>query len=368
MRKLFKILLVTGAMTMAAPIPAKAACDWPLWDRFRQDYISVDGRVIDRSDPRQITTSEGQSYVLFFSLVANDRKTFERIETWTRNNLMGQNAALPAWLWGHDTKADQWTVLDSNSASDADLWLAWTLLEAGRLWKKPDYTRTGKQILAQVVHKETASVPGLGRTLLPGPQGFAGDGTWRLNPSYLPPFMVPRFSSFDPAWKELGATNLRLLLETAPQGFAPDWVEWDAGKGWRLPASASPDGSYDAIRVYLWIGMMSSRDPNTVKLAKHFQPAVDLVERQGTPPEHVAVVTGQTKGQGNIGFVSAMLPMMQGTAVLPILRERVQRTPLSDSQYYSYMLTLFGTGWDTYRFRFDAQGHLVSDWSRKCSR
>jgi endo-1,4-beta-D-glucanase Y len=63
-----------------------------------------------------------------------------------------------------------------------------------------------------------------------------------------------------------------------------------------------------------------------------------------------------------------MLPLMQGTAVLPTLRERVRQPSLGDSQYYSYMLTLLGTGWDTYRFRCDAQGHLVSDWSRKCSR
>ncbi|MFT9257024.1 MAG: cellulose synthase complex periplasmic endoglucanase BcsZ [Acetobacter sp.] len=368
MNKFFKILLVTGALALSAPVQAQPLCDWPLWEQFRQDYISADGRVIDRSDPRQITTSEGQAYALFFSLVANDRQTFDRVETWTRNNLMGQGATLPAWLWGHDAKAKTWAVLDSNSASDADLWLAWTLLEAGRLWKRPDYITTGKTILTQVVQKETALIPDVGRVLLPGPQGFTGEGTWRLNPSYLPPFMVPRFASLDPAWKELGKTNLRLLQETAPRGFAPDWVNWDAGKGWRLQASASPDGSYDAIRVYLWVGMMSSRDPNAKKLIKNFKPFADMVEQNGAPPEHVAVVTGQARGQGNVGFVSAVLPLMQDSAVLPALRTRVQQTQLGDSQYYSYVLTLFGTGWDTYRFRFDAQGHLVSDWSRKCSR
>lgn len=368
MRKLLKILLAVTSVAVSGPVRAHAACDWPLWDRFRAEYISADGRVIDRSDPRQITTSEGQSYALFFSLVANDPQTFDRILGWTRNNLMAQNTTLPAWLWGHDTKTGEWSVLDSNSASDADLWLAWTLLEAGRLWKRADYTRAGKQMLTLVMQKETAQVPGLGRTLLPGPQGFASDGTWRLNPSYFPPFMAPRFSAIAPAWKEMGATNMRLLLETAPQGFAPDWVEWGAGEGWRLPAAASPDGSYDAIRVYLWIGMMSSHDPNARKLATHFHPAVEAVERLGTPPEHVAVVSGQTRGQGNIGFVAAMLPFMQGTALLPALRERVQQTQLSDTQYYSYVLSLFGTGWDTHRFRFDAQGHLVLDWSRKCSR
>jgi endoglucanase len=36
-------------------------------------------------------------------------------------------------------KDKNWAVIDTNSASDADIWIAWSLLEAGRLWKHPDY-------------------------------------------------------------------------------------------------------------------------------------------------------------------------------------------------------------------------------------
>ena len=31
-------------------------------------------------------------------------------------------------------------MLDPNSASDADVWMAYSLVEAGRLWKIPCYT------------------------------------------------------------------------------------------------------------------------------------------------------------------------------------------------------------------------------------
>ncbi len=81
---------------------ATAACDWPAWQQFKQDYISDAGRVIDPSSPQKITTSEGQSYGLFFALVANDRETFDRLLTWTENNLAAGDltAHLPAWLWG----------------------------------------------------------------------------------------------------------------------------------------------------------------------------------------------------------------------------------------------------------------------------
>lgn len=90
------------ALFMLTAWNLQAACNWPAWDRFKQAYISEDGRVIDPSDARSITTSEGQSYALFFALAANDRKTFDQILRWTQDNLAkgALNTQLPAWLWG----------------------------------------------------------------------------------------------------------------------------------------------------------------------------------------------------------------------------------------------------------------------------
>ncbi|WP_310666204.1 glycosyl hydrolase family 8, partial [Klebsiella pneumoniae] len=36
-------------------------CQWPAWEQFKQAYVSPEGRVIDPSDARKISTSEGQS-------------------------------------------------------------------------------------------------------------------------------------------------------------------------------------------------------------------------------------------------------------------------------------------------------------------
>ncbi|KAE9848545.1 endo-1,4-D-glucanase, partial [Escherichia coli] len=35
--------------------------------------------------------------------------------------------------------------------------------------------------------------------------------------------------------------------------------------------------------------------------------------------------------------------------------------------YYSYVLTLFGQGWDQHRFRFTTQGELIPDWGQECA-
>ena len=138
--------------------------------------MQADGRVIDYSTPAQQTTSEGQSYGMFFALVANDRATFERLLNWTRANLAAnqfdaQNVRLPAWQWGKKPDGS-FGVLDPNSASDSDLWIAYDLLQAGRLWKEPAFTQLGTALAAQIVKQEVVDLPGLGPMLLPGPQGF----------------------------------------------------------------------------------------------------------------------------------------------------------------------------------------------------
>lgn len=131
--------MVMAALMLAAA-QASAACNWPAWERFKQDYISDGGRVIDPSDARQITTSEGQSYALFFALAANDRDAFKTVLSWTQNNTAegDLSARLPAWLWGRKNETE-WTVLDTNSASDADIWIT------GLCWK-PDGCGTCRTI------------------------------------------------------------------------------------------------------------------------------------------------------------------------------------------------------------------------------
>lgn len=76
----------------------------------------------------------------------------------------------------------------------------------------------------------------LGSMLLPGKVGFAEDNSWRFNPSYLPPTLAQYFTRFGAPWTTLRETNQRLLLETAPKGFSPDWVRYEKDKGWQLKA------------------------------------------------------------------------------------------------------------------------------------
>jgi len=344
---------------------AAAGCDWPAWEGFRRALVSEDGRVIDRSSPRLVTTSEGQAYGLFFALVANDRERFARLLRWTENNLAAGdlNKQLPAWQWG---RADdgQWGVLDHNNASDADLWLAYALLEAGRLWQVPAYTRWGQALLWRVAAQTLRQLPGLGLMLMPAGYGFESADGWRLNPSYLPPQLLERFAEVAPIWVELAITGRRLLLEGSPEGLAPDWLQWRRGTGWSADPEQGAKGSYDAIRVYLWIGMLAKGAAGRAELLKHFAPMVRLTAERGLPPERVDAHSGVAEGQGPAGFSAALLPLLAELSpqALAVQRERLAQQPVAAEAYYGQVLSLFGQGWDERRYRFDKKGWLIPGW------
>lgn len=192
-----------------------------VWSNFKTQYISTDGRVIDFYNQKDITTSKGQSYAMFFALVNNDRQTFDRLLQWTQNNLAKGDLKnnLPAWQWGKKDQA--WAVTDENSASDADVWIAWDLIEAGRLWNKPEYTQLGQIVLQLVEQQEVATIPTKDYYLEKQGLYMILSGR-KLNPSYLPPQILARFAQDSESWQKIRKNSIALLTETSPKGFAPD--------------------------------------------------------------------------------------------------------------------------------------------------
>ncbi|RAR66115.1 endoglucanase [Paraburkholderia unamae] len=396
------LLIPAGVAQAAAPATQAVACAWPAWTAFRSTLISADGRVIDASTPRQVTVSEGQSYALFFALVANDRASFDKVLTWTENNLAQGDLAthLPAWIWGRrDIGEDgkpvaasgasgasatasgahagepQWGVIDSNPASDADLWIAYTLLEAGRLWNERRYTALGTLMARNIVSKETAVLPGLGRTVLPGPVGFTiGKDGWRLNPSYVPLQVMRRFMLALPQtseWKALLASSAKLVNDTAPKGFSPDWVEYHAKGGFAPDDQTHAESAYNAIRVYLWAGMLANDDPLRASTLVTFKPLADFVGAHGFAPERIDTRTGAAgPNEGNGGFSAAVAPYLAALGRTDLANAQVERSRTlaqkSPPGYYSSVLMLFGLGYLDGFYRFDAQGRVAPAWTSAC--
>jgi endoglucanase len=368
-----------GIMRVAQSTPASGACgEWSGYRTFVERFVQADGRVIDYSTPTQQTTSEGQSYGLFFALVANDRATFDRLLAWTRTNLAAnqfdpQNVRLPSWQWGRKPDGS-FGVLDPNSAADSDLWIAYDLLQAGRLWRDPSYTQLGEALAAQIASREVTSLPGVGPMLLPGPQGFVTAGVTRLNPSYMPLPVLRGLAHDLPKgpWSKLADSAYKLVKTTSPQGFAPDWAAWQSGQFVVDPQNGDV-GSYDAIRVYLWAGLASPADP----LAKPWLATLGgmrmKVAQTGVPPEKVSSTTGAASGEGPLSYWGALAPYFKALGDergLGLARQHLAALdnplPGHEPVYYDRVLGLFGTGFIDGRYRFDEAGRLVPSWRNAC--
>lgn len=380
MPRMIRHLASAAVMWLMAALPA-AACEWPLWQAFDGSFIQADGRVLADESEQHFSTSEGQAYALFFSLVANDRAAFDRILQWTRANLAAGDLAsrLPAWQWGKKSDGN-WGVIDQNSAADADTWLAYTLLEAGRLWHERGYTAQGNLMLANIRTRLIRDFPGTGAMLLPAQTGFDLEhGGVRLNPSYLPVQLLRAFSKQEPSgpWRAVLANNLGLLQASTPKGFVADWVAYVPGQGYLVDPKLGAVGRHDAIRVYLWWGMLSRQDAAAVQLKKLLSGMNRLIPtREIAPPLTVDTQTGEISGVSPPGFSAALLPYFSGmknSAALRLQQERLISQTTStgligqDRRYYDQVLALFGTGWMEQRFSFSRQGQLVVKWNSSCS-
>jgi endoglucanase len=376
---IIKTALLASLLVFALPVHASTApeCEiWPEWNDFRQHFVSADGRIVDRSITQHITTSEGQSYALLFALIANDRPSFDLILRWTEDNLAGGDLAsrLPAWQWGQ-REDGSWGVLDSNAASDSDLWIAYALNEAGQLWQDPGYTALAEQLAARILREETADIPGLGRTLLPGPMGFHPDkNTWRLNPSYSPLQIFRRFSTvFDePEWTKLAQTSIKVITQSSPRGYVPEWVDYQTGKGFRVDLDPAVAGvGFNAIRVYLWAGMLDERDPAYALLLNRLAPLGRQVAKNGAWTLEIHGADGVSRIAAKPGFSSALLPFLKSSRLADALHQQHRRVidhaPLEKADnYYDQVLTLFGLGWYDGLYKFDRTGRLIPRW--KCTK
>lgn len=354
-----------------------AAQDWTsLWKSYVAGFMDDQVRVIDH-DAGDRTTSEGQAYGMFFSLVANDRSRFDGLLRWTEKNLASGDlsAHLPAWLWGCG-KDNQWGVLDSNSAADADLWISYALLEAGEAWNEPRYTNLGLALAHRIATQEVIQVPGVGTILAPGPTGFQHGGSYRLNASYIPLQLILGLAHRMPdlPWTKVAAATPTLVRYSAPHGFVSDWTELNtAGE-----IQAAPDvGSYDAIRVYLWAGMLDPATPHRDDMLKPLGRMADYLRTNAIPPAKVRPDGSIEDPKGSVGFSAALLPYASALHEDQIVKNQNSRVQSefkaqsgmlgSPAKYYDQNLALFGLGFMQQEFRFDSGGALELKWKRNSS-
>jgi len=133
---------------------------------FLDEYVEPDGRVVRRDEGGDVV-SEGQAYGMLIAVAVGDETRFRSIWKWTRTHLRRADGLL-AWRWADDT------VTDVNSAADADLDAARSLVLAGRRFNAPDLAKDGRRLGVAILQSETVAV---GTGAAP-PSDVNPQGTW----------------------------------------------------------------------------------------------------------------------------------------------------------------------------------------------
>lgn len=224
------------------------------YDFYKQKFMSSDGRIIDY-DRNDITTSEGQSYMLLRSVIIGDKEIFNLVYQWTKNNLQ-RDDKLFAWLWGKNSNGE-YKILDENSASDADVDIAFTLILAYEKWGDLKYMEEAIPVINSIWNNETKRINSH-LILMPGVEQTSSDKI-EINPSYFSPYAFRYFQKYDDThdWTCLIDSSyyyLDKVMNKTETGLPPNWflIENEATGGQIVfENSERSDFSYDAIRVFI---------------------------------------------------------------------------------------------------------------------
>lgn len=219
------------------------------WDDWKAAYMQADGRVLDTAQ-KSISHSEGQGFAMVLATAANDRAAFDKLWTWTQNNIGVRNDNLFAWRWEPGRG-----VTDTNTAADGDIFIAWGLARAADTFKHPPYKDKAVQIARAIREKMVVDGTPWGTVLKPGVTGFDSPRGLVVNLSY---WVFPAFDALNkidphPQWEALTKSGLR-LTEIARFG------RWQLPPDWMLlvnPLEPSPTHvprhGYDAARIPLYL-------------------------------------------------------------------------------------------------------------------
>jgi endoglucanase len=265
----------TGATATATSEPYEVASR-----HFLDTYVRSDGRV-ERTDQGGDTVGEGQAYGMLIAAAIGDRKRFDLIWDWTKQNLRQPNGLI-AFLW-RDGK-----VVDPKPASDADVDTARALLTASCRFKRPAYEHEALAVGRSILQQETIRFDDL-PLLVAGP--WAKVAPIFVNPSYFSPatFAELGAATGDNRWASLsgGARQVADRLMPHQGDLPPDWALLRDG---RLAASGPPAKpsskaifGFEAVR--LLVRFAEDPDPAGRKIAARSWAAFKGRDPDGIPVE-----------------------------------------------------------------------------------
>jgi len=318
----------------------------PLWARYKAQFVSDEGRVIDYYQG-SVSHSEGQGYGMLLAVLNDDKPTFDKVWRWTRNNLGVRKDNLLAWLWGKRQNGE-WKVIDYNNATDGDVLVAFALLRAQKKWGTGSYEAEALEII-KAIRKEVAFSWQGSIFLLPGYYGFTRKDGALINPSY---FVFPAYKLFagveDKSFWEKAYEDAKFFLSRAAfssHRLPSDWVSL-GNSDFSISKERSVNFGYEAIRVPLYLSMEETPQfPDGIK-------ALPIIyKKNGYVPLWVNLSTGAISSQNApAGFYAVYATVAQkigeGNLSTELFNKAREAVSKEKDDYYSFTLYLLAKGED----------------------
>ncbi len=313
------------------------------WQSYRNRFVRENGSVIDDGNGG-ISHSESAGYGMLLAFLAGDRAGFERIWSFTRDELLIRDDGLAAWRWDPNSKPH---VTDVNDASDGDILIAYALGLAGKGWGESRFTLASAR-LAKAIDGTLVRKVGQRTILLPGAKGFAAgdrpDGTTVVNLSYWIFEALPLLAELSPSddWAALWKSGIDLVAAArfGPAGLPSDWLALGEDGSVKPAEGFEQTFGYNSIRIPLYLLRAGIEDRSLLSAF-----AVNWVD--GKDPAVVATASGQT---------SATLADPGYQMLSASLACALKRTPIPDdlrrftpTAYYPSTLHLLGLSFVTWK-------------------
>jgi endoglucanase len=248
-----------------------------LWHQYKDTYLEPGTiRSLDKQQ-KNITTSEGQSYTMLRAVWMGDREVFDEAWQWTKDNLQRSEDHLLSWLFGERPDGTYGVLVDEggyNTAADADIDIALSLVFASKRWNDEVYFGDAAEIIRDIWRREVVMIGGRPYLAANNVEKTAPKSSIIVNPSYFAPYAFKIFAEIDPGndWNGLAETSyevaqksIELALDKESSAhLPPDWIAVDKATG-EISAVASEslttNYSFDALRMpwrfavdYIWSG------------------------------------------------------------------------------------------------------------------
>ncbi|HVU06762.1 MAG TPA: glycosyl hydrolase family 8 [Candidatus Paceibacterota bacterium] len=237
-----------------------------VWHHYKSEYLEQGTlRSLDK-DQGGVTTSEGQSYIMLRSVWIDDKATFDIAWQWTKDNIQRKGDHLMSWLFGERPDGSYGVLTDrggENTASDADIDIALSLLFASKRWGSDTYFGDAIGIIRDIWDREVVIISGKPYLLANDVEKQTSKKVLVVNPSYFAPYAFKAFKQADPDhdWLGLASTSYDVALESVKDpldkassaGLPPDWIGMDRDTGAIVSlsraANVTTNFSFDALRL-----------------------------------------------------------------------------------------------------------------------